>query len=92
MLAKQHSRRGTSQLLDPESGQSSALSSNADEDHHLESHLLSEDEVRILAGTLDLKDKIVLNHMVPAQQVFSLSTLDKVLLRPVVTYIRLIDL
>lgn len=56
----------------PEGG----LEEEDDGETHMESHMLSLDEVTIISSTLDLKDKTVMYRAMPAEKVFMLSTSD----------------
>ncbi len=47
-----------------------------DGETHMESHMLSLDEITIISSTLDLKDKTVMYRAIPAEKVFMLSTQD----------------
>lgn len=51
---------------------------NSGEKDDIESHILSPNEVKIIAGVLDLKDKAVLTRMIPIDKVFKLSCDDVV--------------
>ena len=48
------------------------------EEARMESHLLTHDEVTIISGALDLRGKAVRDCMVPIEEVFMISTDDKV--------------